>query len=91
MNITKKKSSTPIRRCFVTGEHLPKETLLRIVLTPLGQLMIDPSGKQNGRGAYVQKKVDLIERLKKGQLLKKQFALDIPEDFYDLLKKAMCE
>jgi predicted RNA-binding protein YlxR (DUF448 family) len=53
--------------------------------------MIDPSGKQNGRGAYVQKKVDLIERLKKGQLLKKQFALDIPEDFYDLLKKAMCE
>jgi predicted RNA-binding protein YlxR (DUF448 family) len=91
MNITKKKSSTPIRRCLVTGEHLPKETLLRIVLTPLGQLMIDPSGKQNGRGAYVQKKVDLIERLKKGQLLNKQFALDIPEDFYDLLKKAMCE
>jgi predicted RNA-binding protein YlxR (DUF448 family) len=91
MNITKKKSSSPIRRCLVTGEHLPKETLLRIVLTPSGQVIIDPSGKQNGRGAYVQKNIDLIERLKKSQLLKKQFALEIPEDFYDLLKKAMCE
>ncbi len=91
MNITKKKSSSPIRRCLVTGEHLPKEILLRIVLTPSGQLMIDPSGKQNGRGAYIQKNVDLIDRLIKGQLLRKQFALDIPEDFYDLLKKAMCE
>lgn len=91
MNITKKKSSSPIRRCLVTGEHLPKETLLRIVLTPLGQLMVDPSGKQQGRGAYVQKNLDLIDRLKKGQLLRKQFAMDIPEAFYDLLKQAMCE
>lgn len=91
MNITKKKSSSPIRRCLVTGEHLPKETLLRIVLTPLGQLLVDPSGKQQGRGAYVQKNLDLIDRLKKSQSLRKQFAIDIPEAFYDLLKQAMCE
>ena len=91
MNTTKKKSSTPIRRCLVTGEQLPKQTLLRIVLTPQGQLSIDPSGKLNGRGAYLQKNVDLIDRLKKGQYLKKQFAMDVDEKFYDLLKKAMCE
>jgi predicted RNA-binding protein YlxR (DUF448 family) len=75
----------------VTGEQLPKQTLLRIVLTPQGQLSIDPSGKLNGRGAYLQKNVDLIDRLKKGQYLKKQFAMDVDEKFYDLLKKAMCE
>jgi predicted RNA-binding protein YlxR (DUF448 family) len=75
----------------VTGEQLPKQTLLRIVLTPLGQLSIDPSGKLNGRGAYLQKNVDLIDRLKKGQYIKKQFAMDVDEKFYDLLKKAMCE
>jgi predicted RNA-binding protein YlxR (DUF448 family) len=91
MNTTKKKSSTPIRRCLVTGEQLPKQTLLRIVLTPQGQLSIDPSGKLNGRGAYLQKNVDLIDRLKKGQYIKKQFAMDVDEKFYDLLKKAMCE
>lgn len=91
MNTTKKKSSTPIRRCLVTGEQLPKQTLLRMVLTPQGQLMIDPSGKLNGRGSYIQKNVELIERLKKTQLLRKQFGIEIPEDFYDLLKKAMCE
>ena len=89
MNTTKKKNSTPIRRCLVTGEQLPKQALLRIVLTPQGQLMVDPSGKINGRGAYIQKNIDLLERLKKGQYLKKQFGIDIPEDFYDLLKKAI--
>jgi predicted RNA-binding protein YlxR (DUF448 family) len=76
---------------LVTGEHLPKESLLRIVLTPQGQLIIDPTGKQNGRGAYVQKNIELIDRLKKGQLLKKQFSMDISDDFYDLLKKAIDE
>jgi predicted RNA-binding protein YlxR (DUF448 family) len=75
----------------VTGEQLPKQTLLRIVLTPQGQLSIDPSGKLNGRGAYLQKNVDLIDRLKIGQYIKKQFAMDVDEKFYDLLKKAMCE
>jgi uncharacterized protein len=91
MNTTKKKSSFPIRRCLVTGEQLPKTTLLRIVLTPLGQLMIDPSGKQNGRGAYIKKDVTLIERLKKGQFLRKQFAVEVSEDFYVRLKKALHE
>jgi predicted RNA-binding protein YlxR (DUF448 family) len=91
MNTTKKKSSTPIRRCLVTGEQLPKQTLLRIVLTPQGQLLIDPSGKQNGRGAYLKKSVDLIERLKKGQFLKKQFAMEVSDDFYDQLIKAINE
>jgi predicted RNA-binding protein YlxR (DUF448 family) len=76
---------------LVTGEQLPKTTLLRIVLTPLGQLMIDPSGKQNGRGAYIKKDVTLIERLKKGQFLRKQFAVEVSEDFYDRLKKALHE
>jgi predicted RNA-binding protein YlxR (DUF448 family) len=76
---------------MVTGEHLPKESLLRIVLTPQGQLIIDPTGKQNGRGAYVQKNIELIDRLKKGQLLKKQFSMDVSDDFYDLLKKAIDE
>jgi predicted RNA-binding protein YlxR (DUF448 family) len=89
MNTTKKKNSTPIRRCLVTGEQLPKQTLLRIVLTPQGQFMVDLSGKINGRGAYIKKNIDLLERLKKGQYLKKQFGIDIAEDFYDLLKKAI--
>jgi predicted RNA-binding protein YlxR (DUF448 family) len=91
MNTTKKKSSIPIRKCLITGEQLPKQTLLRIVLTPQGQLLIDPSGKINGRGAYLKKNIDLLDRLRKGQFLKKQFAVEVTDDFYDQLKKAMCE
>jgi uncharacterized protein len=91
MNTTKKKNSSPIRRCLVTGEQLPKQTLLRIVLTPEGHLLMDPTGKLNGRGAYLKKDIDLIDRLKKGQFLKKQFAMDVSDDFYDQLKKAINE
>jgi predicted RNA-binding protein YlxR (DUF448 family) len=74
---------------MVTGVQMPKASLLRIVLTPQGQLVIDPTGKINGRGAYLQKDVTLLDRLKKTQLLKKQFALSVDEAFYALLEKAM--
>jgi predicted RNA-binding protein YlxR (DUF448 family) len=89
MNTTKKKSNIPLRRCMVTGVQLPKASLLRLVRTPQGQLVIDPTGKLNGRGAYVQKDVNLLDRLKKTQLLKKQFAVVVDDAFYELLAKAM--
>jgi predicted RNA-binding protein YlxR (DUF448 family) len=74
---------------MVTGVQLPKASLLRLVRTPQGQLVIDPTGRLNGRGAYVQKDVTLLDRLKKTQLLKKQFAVAVDDAFYELLAKAM--
>ena len=41
----------PMRRCVATSESLPKKELLRIVRTPQGEVTIDESGRQNGRGA----------------------------------------
>lgn len=72
-----------LRKSLVSGEIIDKRDLLRIVKTKDGQVFIDPTGKQNGRGAYI--KLDNQEALmaKKKQVFNRSFSMDIPESFYD--------
>ena len=50
---------TPLRTCLVTREKLPKELLLRIVKTQDQEIKYDPTGKMNGRGAYIKKDINV--------------------------------
>jgi len=43
----------PQRTCFVCREKRDKRQLTRLVRTPEGSVLVDPTGKQNGRGAYL--------------------------------------
>ena len=43
----------PQRTCFVCREKKDKQQLTRLVRTPQGSVLVDPTGKQNGRGAYL--------------------------------------
>ena len=52
----------PLRKSVVSGEIIDKRDLLRIVKTKDGEIFIDPTGKKNGRGAYI--KLDNEEALK---------------------------
>ena len=45
----------PCRTCVITREKLPKKELIRVVRTPEGEVIIDETGKANGRGAYLKK------------------------------------
>jgi uncharacterized protein len=89
MSITKKKSKVILRRCIATGEALHKDELLRIVRTPEGLIMLDPSGKMNGRGAYIKKDSTVVAILKKNNGLKRALKSEIDPEFYDLLMKAI--
>ena len=60
-----KKKKIPMRRCIVSNEMKPKKEMLRIVKTPEGELAIDPTGKKNGRGAYVSMEPELVEKAQK--------------------------
>ena len=42
----------PLRTCVICGSKTGKRELIRIVATPEGRVVIDPTGKKNGRGAY---------------------------------------
>lgn len=79
----------PMRRCVATGEQCPKKELLRVVRTPEGTLSIDLSGKANGRGAYLKKTPEAVAMAKKNGALKRALEVEIPEDFYEEILKAI--
>jgi predicted RNA-binding protein YlxR (DUF448 family) len=52
----------PLRRCLVTRERLPKEAMLRFVLSPERRVVCDLAGRLPGRGMWLSAKADVIER-----------------------------
>jgi len=76
----------PMRSCVITGEKLPKKELIRVVRTPEGNVIVDESGKANGRGAYLKKSVETFEKAKKSKILNKKLEVEVPDSIYDELK-----
>ncbi len=78
-----KQKKIPLRKCVVTNEQFPKKELIRIVKTSDNEVFVDPTGKKNGRGAYIQLKKDIIDKAKKTKILNKRLEIDLPENIYD--------
>lgn len=77
----------PLRKCIVTNEHFEKKQLLRVVKSPEGVVAVDPTGKANGRGAYLCKSRKVILEAKKTKVLERHLETKIPDEVYeDLLK-----
>ncbi|QGH34574.1 DUF448 domain-containing protein [Gracilibacillus salitolerans] len=81
-----KKRKVPLRKCVVTQEMLPKGSLIRVVKTKEGGVFVDPTGKKNGRGAYVSKDLQVISQAEKNGALEKQLEIKIPQEIYDELR-----
>ena len=75
----------PMRRCIVSQEMFPKQELVRIVKTKEDNVFIDPTGKKNGRGAYIALEPELAIKAKKQRTFDKAFGIKISDDFYDEL------
>ncbi len=78
-----KQKKIPMRSCVVTKEKLEKRDLLRIVRTPEGTVIVDVSGKSNGRGAYLKKEVDVINKAEKTKILERVLEVEIPASIYE--------
>ncbi|MEG0025738.1 MAG: YlxR family protein [Bacilli bacterium] len=81
-----KTKKIPMRTCIITKEKFPKQELIRIVKTPLKEIKIDPTGKINGRGAYLKKDLAVFKKARKNKILNRFLASDIPEEIYDALE-----
>lgn len=79
----------PLRTCVVTKEKLPKKELFRIVRTPSGEVVVDESGKLNGRGAYIKKDVQVLEQAKKKKILERHLECTIEESVYDDIREKL--
>ena len=77
----------PLRKCVATNEQLPKKELIRVVKNKDGEIMIDPTGKLNGRGAYLKRSLEAIELAKKKRSLNRSLSCEIPDEIYEELKK----
>lgn len=77
----------PMRSCIVTKEKLPKYELFRIVRTPEQKIIIDLKGKENGRGAYLKKELEVIEKAFKSKILEKHLGIQVPIEIYEKLKE----
>ena len=77
----------PMRSCVVTRERLPKLELLRIVKTTDGNIVVDESGKINGRGAYIKKDINVLDKARKSKVLEKQLETTISDDVYEEIRK----
>ncbi|HLS07180.1 MAG TPA: YlxR family protein [Bacillota bacterium] len=87
----RKKRKVPLRKCVVTQEMLPKQQLIRIVRNKAGEVFIDLTGKQNGRGAYLSKDMKVIEKAEQMNVLKDHLNVSIDSDLYKELKEIVQE
>lgn len=75
----------PMRQCLGCREMRPKRDLLRIVHGTDGTICADPSGKLQGRGAYLCKNSECIHRALKNKSIEKAFSAPVPADLAGVL------
>lgn len=73
----------PQRTCIVTREKTDKMNLLRIVRTPEMQVVIDSTGKVNGRGCYITKDKEIVAKARKGKHIDRALEVEVPDTLYD--------
>ncbi len=81
----------PVRMCVGCGAALPKKELIRVVKTPEGKILLDLSGKANGRGAYLCHSADCLKKAIKTKRLERIFQTEISEDIYSSLERQLAD
>lgn len=79
----------PMRKCTGCGEMKPKKELVRVILTPEDEIVLDLTGKKNGRGAYICRSEQCLAKAIKSHSLDKSLKTGIPEQIYDTLKEEL--
>ena len=77
----------PMRSCVVTREKYPKEELIRVVRTPLNEVIIDLTGRANGRGAYLKKDKEVFAKAQKTKVLNRVLEVEVKDELFDELNK----
>ena len=84
-----KKMKTPMRKCTGCGEMKNKKEMFRILKTPEDEIVLDATGRKNGRGAYLCPSSACLGLAIKSRGLERSLNVTIPETVYEELKKEM--
>ena len=81
----KKVKKIPQRKCIVCQDRDSKKELMRIVKNKEGEIFLDPSGRANGRGAYICKDPECLKKAIKTKTLNRAFKVEVSDEVYEKL------
>ena len=77
------------RICIGCNLKKDRKDLLRLVLTKNGDFLVDEKGKSNGRGMYICKDLECLEKARKNKKLNKTFGITIDDDLYNSIRSVI--
>lgn len=81
----------PLRQCVGCGEMKSKKEMMRVLKTAEDEIVLDVTGKKNGRGAYLCLSGECLKRARKNKGLERSFKMSIPDEIYEKLEKEFDE
>lgn len=81
----------PMRQCVGCGSMKNKKDMMRVLKTAENDIVLDVTGKKNGRGAYLCISRECLKNARKNKGLERSFKISIPNDVYDSLEKEFDE
>ena len=79
----------PTRKCTGCGEHFPKNTLIRVLRTPEGEVTLDLTGKMSGRGAYICMNPSCLKKARKSRRIESSLECAISEELYEKMEEEL--
>lgn len=79
----------PLRQCIGCGEMKNKKEMIRVLKTSEEEIILDATGRKNGRGAYLCPSMDCFKKAVKNKGLERSFKAAIPKEVYEALEKEM--
>ncbi len=77
----------PMRQCVGCGEMKNKKDLMRVLKTAEDSIVLDMTGRKNGRGAYLCMDKECLAKARKNKGLERSFKMSIPKEVYENLEK----
>ena len=81
----------PMRQCVGCGSMKTKKEMMRVLKTAEDEIILDTTGKKNGRGAYLCVSMECLQKARKNKGLERSFKMSIPNEVYDNLEKEFGE
>ena len=75
----------PLRKCIGCNEMKNKKEMMRVLKTPEGEIVLDVTGRKNGRGAYLCFSKECLQKAIKNKGLERSLKMQIPQEVYENL------
>ena len=73
----------PMRTCVITKEKLPKKELIRVVRNKDGEVSVDETGKQNGKGVYLKRDLEVVNKARNNKALNRYLECEVNDSIYE--------